>query len=260
MTGIISVGGLITTPLLMTYFYPDQIDERKETSHIYQLTFDYHNYSEMILPITSLGIYYRVFNSNKLQHPDPYFVGIYVTREALSKDEYKNNDSMWKINAYQGYEYNEWNVSTMYGTYTDINPEIYVHHTYIAYEVTLFSQLLLDACSNSSEVNIYDYNYPTTKEYPPNPSELLIPGKWVLSVDIGFENDTVITIDVHQDGWMKYIHFNCIAWGTTEDGNPYCYGRASIAEIYKEYGSLLDKFHEIFGEYARTHINWVNKG
>lgn len=258
MTGIISIGGLIATPLLMAYFFPNQENGLPIRDHVYQIDFDYHNISEMTIPITSLGIYYRVFNSSKLQHPDPYFVGIVTTREGISKDKHRTNDSIWKFYAYQGFAYNEWNVAIMYGTRTNINPDIYVHHNKIAYEVTLFSQMLMNALSEAADVNISDYNYPKVDE---NSSELIIPGKWELSADIIFENATEINIKAHQDGWLESIRYHCLDWTTTEDGIPYCYGKGSESPpIYKEYGALFESFHQTFGDYVRTHIRWINEG
>lgn len=257
MTAIVSLGGFFATPLLMTYFFPDQIKEIRHADHIYHTSFDYHNYSEMTLPITSLGIFYRVFNCTKLQHPDPYFVGIFVTREGINKDEHSINDSIWKFHAYQGYEYNDWNVSMTFGAHTKVNPDIYIHHNYIAYEVTLFSQMILDALSITSAINELDLfpslNYSESRK---GTGDWLIPQNWEFSASIKFENATLIDINAHRDGWLESVRAHCELWGTTEEGIPYCVS-SSGPRIYKDYGTIFDAFHQTFGNYARTHISWI---
>ncbi len=258
MTAIVSIGGLFATPLLMTYFFPDQIKEIRRADHIYHVSFDYHNYSEMPLPITSLGIFYRVFNSTKLQHPDPYFVGIFVTREGVNKDEYITNDSIWNFHAYQGYEYNDWNVAMVFGTNTKVNQDIYIHHNHISYEVTLFSQMILEALSIAPVVNELDL-FPTLNysESRKGTGDWQIPENWEFSARITFENATSIDIDIHRDGWLESTRFHCEQWATTEEGIPYCVLGAGDPRIYKEYGATFEDFHQTFGDYARTHITWI---
>ncbi|MFX1250044.1 MAG: hypothetical protein ACFFCZ_00325 [Promethearchaeota archaeon] len=265
LVGIIVLAGFILHPYIEELLFhtsstnmppdtpPDTPPDIRQYTRRYAIDLDYHNYSILELPITSLVVMYRQFNSSLLRHPDPYFAGIAISRECHVRDQYRYNDSMWRIFPYQGASYNEWNCSMRIGTSTDVNPALYAHHTYIAYEVVYFAQLILEAFSTAGTAN------ETSLGYRLAPDEQNIPENYELTAKLNFENGSEIWLDAHKDGWVRNQTSTCVAWSITSDGIPYCQVADGEFPTYKDFGDTFQTFHQVFGEYARTHIHFIEE-
>ena len=256
LTGLITFCGIFVTPILMMdYFFP--IEQTHEfLNRKYDFTFDYHNISNFPLPVNSLHVAYREFNSSYLNHSDPYLVDVRFRRNSPphpEKENYIDNSTTWKVLAIPGLKYNEWNVCTSSGTN---NPPIHVHSTYIVYEVMLFSQLIIDAITNIPTLNF------STLGYLRDPNNTVgyqywnyfVPDNWVMSLIITFENATHINIDAHKDGWLEYTKYEPIEWSPY---NEEFKGISGGKQLYMEFGSNFDAFHKKFSDYAKTHIRYI---
>ena len=258
LTGILTFSGIFITPLILTdYFFPVE-QENEFLNRKYAFSFDFHNLSIFPLPVNSLQVAYREFNSTYLNHSDPYLVEVWFLRDSPAhpeKGNYPDNCTTWRVIAHPGIEYNEWNVSTWYGTN---HPAIYVHNTYIAYEVMYFSQLVFDAIITMPTLNFSTLGYPrhSNNSVGQNMFNYIVPDNWVLSLTITFENATTINIDVHKDGWLKYTRNEPIEW--TPYGETYTI-YSSGDTFYMDYGMHFDDFHQKFSEYTNTHIRYIDE-
>ncbi len=258
LTSILTFSGIFITPLLLTdYFFPAE-QENEFLNRKYDFSFDFHNLSTFPLPINSLQVAYREFNSSYLNHSDPYLVAVWFLRDSQAhpeKEDYHDNCSTWKVIAHPGLEYNEWNVSTWHGTN---NPPIYIHNTYIAYEVMFFTQLVLDATKTMPTLNFSTLGYPrlSNNTVGQHMNDYIVPEHWILSLTITFENATSINIDVHKDGWLQHTKHEPIDW--TPYGESFTI-YSSGESIYMDYGVHLEDFHRAFSDYAKTHIWHINK-
>ncbi|MFW9930573.1 MAG: hypothetical protein ACFFD1_14385 [Candidatus Thorarchaeota archaeon] len=245
----ISLSGLAINPFVEQYF---GFNEKNPLPHqLYSIDFFYHNSSSISTNISSIEINYRGFNSTIISRPDPYFTGVFISRNPLNKDSYIDNDTMWKINIYQGLRYNSYNVAMEYGTY---EPGIYVSADYILYEVDLFVRSILNAYNNAQMVNTsslpYSLNYS-------NPSDVsAIPDNWVVSYDLFFMNGSSIVINCHADGWINYTFSKCIQWGTTTDGITYCQGGVSLGlPTIKRFGTSFEPVHQVFSQFVQNQVH-----
>ncbi len=260
LTGFLTIGGIFVTPLVLNdYFFPEQQEQPYDfPDRQYDIIFDYHNISVLSLPVNSLQVAYREFNSSYLNHSDPYLVAMWFFRNSRphpEKELYPDNCSTWRITPFAGRIYNEWNVCTTFAT---DNPPIYVHNTYIVSEVMLLSQLILNATTNMPMLNFSTLGYeenPET-EMKETKHDYLVPDKWVLSITITFENSTSIVIDAHSDGWLEYTWFEPTEWTPYgEDFTVFSSGSSHYLEI----GTKFDVFHQTFHNYAITHIVNIDK-
>ncbi|MFX0095755.1 MAG: hypothetical protein ACFFBD_28715, partial [Candidatus Hodarchaeota archaeon] len=213
LVGMLAIGGFILAPFIETWFFESNNNNWLPPRR-YSIDLEYHNYSSLELPITTLKVVYREFNSSLLQHPDPYFVGILITRESIDKNRYQNNDTMWKILPFHGFRYNEWNCSDAWGADNRVQPALYAHHNYIAYEVDKFAQLFFEAFFTAESANDTGLGYQF--------EEVDVPAKWVLSVEVKFNNGSFIHFEGHKDGWLRSITFECMNWSITDNGISYC--------------------------------------
>ena len=99
LTGFLTIGGIFVTPFVLTdYFFPEQQEQTYDfPDRQYDILFDYHNISVLSLPINSLQVAYREFNSSYLNHSDPYLVAVWFFRNSQAhpeKEQYPDNCSM----------------------------------------------------------------------------------------------------------------------------------------------------------------------
>ncbi|MFX1508397.1 MAG: hypothetical protein ACFFDC_20125 [Promethearchaeota archaeon] len=255
LTGFLTLGGIFVSPfLLKDYFFPEQQESFYDfPDRQYDISFSYHNISVFPLPVNSLQVAYREFNSSYLNHSDPYLVAMWFFRNSKAhpeKEHYPDNCSTWRITPFAGRIYNEWNVCTTWAT---DNLPILVHNSYIAYEVMVFSQLILEATVNMPRLNFSTLGYEKNPETDMREhiNGYLVPDKWVLSITLTFENSTSITIDAHVDGWLEYIRYEPTTW--TPYGEGFTVSGSGTAQ-YMEFGTNFNDFHQAFHNYAITHI------
>jgi hypothetical protein len=254
LTGILTLSGIFVTPLILVDYFSPEDKEHELLDRKYDFTFEYRNISTFPLPINSIQIAYREFNSSFLDHPDPNLVGIWFLRDSSAhpeKDTATDNCTTWRVNAFPGIKYNEWNVCTTYATN---NPPIYVHYTYIAYEVILFSQLIIETITNNPYLNFSTLGYPrnSNESEGSHINDYKVPDTWILSVTITFENASSIDINTHRDGWLEYIKYEPMEW------TPYGEGftiHSSGESRYMEYNGKLNTFHQAVSTYAKAHIH-----
>ncbi len=258
LTGFLTFGGIFITPLLLTdYFFPKPIESIYDfPDRIYDISFSFHNISSFLFPINSLQIAYREFNSSYLNYSDPFLVAVWFFRNSPAhpeKENFPDNCTTWRITPFPGRQYNQWNVCTTYAT---DNPPIYVHDTYIVFEVMLFSELIFYA-SKMPSINFSTLGYeknPDT-EMEGSKADFIVPDQWVLSITLTFENHTSIVIDAHKDGWLEYTKYIPYEW--TAYGDEFTVFSSGITH-YMEFNENFNEFHQTFSDYVKTHIKNIN--
>lgn len=243
--------------------------EHKKAMRNSIMQFDLHDFDETDTNITGLYISYYQNNSKYLNHSSSLLSGIAFNRDIgykLYNNENYNcsiitSDSYWRVSPRQLYpiQGEELEIYRSLDSYLNGSDHVIIEDDYVGYEITLFeneiSKALLE-CKNITNLEVEFPNAFADSDY----------ANEICEFKLAYNHNTTYGIELFERGYIRITELSLVDPEISDFDSEIYKCEESEIEIYeytaweiisttyKRLSTEFDNFHNIFSEYAYSHI------